>query len=134
MSKPGVLTNAIAVIGMLAGVINALRTSNVQPDNFSRALTFYVLTALVLGGVATVTGSIVGPMAYWALLAFTDVFLSEVSDDTGRLAVGGITLLENASARGQFRLVLVGLGLIFLMVFRPQGMFGNRKEMALDGR
>ncbi|MFM2182262.1 MAG: hypothetical protein RJB61_556 [Actinomycetota bacterium] len=123
-----------AVIGMLAGIINALRTSNVQPDNFSRALTFYVLTALVLGGVATVTGSIVGPMAYWALLAFTDVFLSEVSDDTGRLAVGGITLLENASARGQFRLVLVGVGLIMLMVFRPQGLFGNRKEMALDGR
>ena len=52
----------------------------------------------------------------------------------GRLAVAGFTLLENASARGQFRLVLVGLGLIFLMVFRPQGMFGNRKEMALDGR
>ena len=31
-------------------------------------------------------------------------------------------------------LVLVGLGLIMLMVFRPQGAFGNRKEMALDGR
>ena len=31
-------------------------------------------------------------------------------------------------------IVLVGLGLIMLMVFRPQGAFGNRKEMALDGR
>ena len=123
-----------AMLGMLAGVVNALRTSNVQPDNFSRSLTFYVMTALVLGGVAKVTGSVVGPMLYWALLAFTDVFLSELSDDSGRLAVAGFTLLENASARGQFRLVLVGLGLIFLMVFRPQGMFGNRKEMALDGR
>ena len=123
-----------AVIGMLAGVVNALRTSNVQPDNFSRALTFYVMTALVLGGVAKVIGSIVGPMLYWALLAFSDVFLSELSDGTGRLKVGGVTLLENASARGQFRLVMVGLGLILLMVFRPQGVFGNRKEMALDGR
>jgi branched-chain amino acid transport system permease protein len=123
-----------ALLGMLAGVVNALRTSNVQPDNFSRSLTFFVMTALVLGGVAKVIGSVVGPMLYWSLLAFTDVFLSELSDDSGRLAVGGFTLLENASARGQFRLVLVGLGLIFLMVFRPQGMFGNRKEMALDGR
>ncbi|MFZ9630332.1 MAG: branched-chain amino acid ABC transporter permease, partial [Ilumatobacteraceae bacterium] len=123
-----------AVLGMFAGVINALRTSNVQPDNFSRALTFYVMTALVLGGIAKVIGSIVGPMLYWALLAFSDVFLSELSDGTGRLQVGGITLLENASARGQFRLVLVGVGLILLMVFRPQGAFGNRKEMALDGR
>jgi hypothetical protein len=24
--------------------------------------------------------------------------------------------------------------LILLMVFRPQGVFGNRKEMAFDGR
>ncbi len=35
---------------------------------------------------------------------------------------------------GQFRLMLVGLGLMLLMIFRPQGIFGNRKEMALDGR
>ena len=30
--------------------------------------------------------------------------------------------------------MLVGVLLIVLMVFRPQGLFGNRKEMALDGR
>jgi branched-chain amino acid transport system permease protein len=42
--------------------------------------------------------------------------------------------LRNSSARGQFRYILVGLGLILLMTFRPQGLFGNRKEMALDGR
>jgi branched-chain amino acid transport system permease protein len=30
--------------------------------------------------------------------------------------------------------MLIGLGLVLLMVFRPQGIFGNRKEMALDGR
>ena len=49
--------------------------------------------------------SLTSPMVYWALLAFSDVFLSELSDETGRLKVGGVTLLENASARGQFRLV-----------------------------
>jgi branched-chain amino acid transport system permease protein len=29
---------------------------------------------------------------------------------------------------------LIGITLILLMVFRPQGVFGNRKEMAFDGR
>jgi ABC-type branched-subunit amino acid transport system permease subunit len=29
---------------------------------------------------------------------------------------------------------LIGLALILLMVFRPQGLVGNRKEMAFDGR
>jgi len=30
--------------------------------------------------------------------------------------------------------IVIGLMLVLLMVFRPEGMFGNRKEMALDGR
>jgi len=33
---------------------------------------------------------------------------------------------------GQVRFMLVGLGLILLMIFRPQGLFGDRNEMALD--
>ena len=123
-----------AVLGMLAGVVFALKNSNVQPDNYSRAVTFYIMTALVLGGLATVTGSILGPMLFWALLAFTDSFLAEISDPQGRVVVAGVELLKNSSARGQFRYILVGLGLILLMAFRPQGIFGNRKEMALDGR
>ena len=123
-----------ALIGMLAGMILAMKTQNVQPDNYSRAVTFYVMTALVLGGVAKVKGSIVGPMIFWGLLAFTDVFLSELSDDQGQVTVLGVTILRSSSERGQFRFLLVGVGLIVLMVYRPQGMFGNRKEMALDGR
>ena len=30
--------------------------------------------------------------------------------------------------------MVMGLLLIALMVFRPQGLFGNRKEMAFEGR
>jgi ABC-type branched-subunit amino acid transport system permease subunit len=30
--------------------------------------------------------------------------------------------------------MLVGLGLMLLMIFRPQGIFGDRKEIALDAR
>jgi len=123
-----------ALIGTFAGMISALRNSNVQPDNYSRSLTFFVLTALVLGGVAKVSGSIIGPMIYWALLAFTDSFLIQLGDKSGRVTVGGVTLLNNSSAIGQFRLMMVGFGLILLMVLRPQGIFGNRAEMALDGR
>ena len=35
---------------------------------------------------------------------------------------------------GIFRFMLVGIGLITLMTFRPQGIFGSREEMALDAR
>jgi branched-chain amino acid transport system permease protein len=28
----------------------------------------------------------------------------------------------------------MGLGLMLLMIFRPQGIFGDKKELALDAR
>ena len=60
------------VIATFSGMMLSLDRGSVQPDNFSRDLTFYILTALVLGGVARVSGSIVGPMLFWALLAFIE--------------------------------------------------------------
>jgi branched-chain amino acid transport system permease protein len=35
---------------------------------------------------------------------------------------------------GQVRFMLVGLALMLLMIYRPQGIFGDRRELALDGR
>ena len=35
---------------------------------------------------------------------------------------------------GQVRFMLIGLGLALLAAFRPQGVFGNRDEMALEDR
>ena len=34
--------------------------------------------------------------------------------------------LMTASRSGQVRFILVGLGLMLLMIFRPQGIFGDR--------
>ena len=32
------------------------------------------------------------------------------------------------------RFMLVGLGLMLLLIFRPQGIFGDRREIALQDR
>ena len=120
------------VIGTFAGMILALGTANVQPDNFSRDLTFFILTGLVLGGVARVTGSIIGPMLFWALYAFLDSFLREVIGDSP-VRIGDTTIISSTQI-GPVVFMVMGLLLILLMTFRPQGLFGNRKEMAFDGR
>ena len=44
-----------------------------------------------------------------------------------------ITFLSG-EAVGAFRFVLVGVLLALLVVFRPQGLFGDRKEVQLDAR
>jgi branched-chain amino acid transport system permease protein len=119
------------VIGSFAGMMLALGNANVQPDNFSRDLTFFVLTGLVLGGVAKVTGSIVGPMLFWAIYSFLDNLLRELIDRP--VQIGDFTLIQSTDI-GAVVYMVMGVLLVLLMVFRPQGLFGNRKEMAFDGR
>ena len=118
--------------GMLSGMVFALDRGSVQPDNYSRDVTFYILTALVLGGLARVMGSIVGPMMFWGLYVFCDNFLRQLVQ-SAPLRIGDVTIIQSTQV-GQVNYMLVGLGLILLMSLRPQGVFGDRNEMALDGR
>ncbi len=122
------------VIATFSGIMFSLSRGSVQPDNYSRDVTFYVLTALVLGGLAKVSGSIVGPMLFWGILSFVDAFLNELTKAWGgTVKIFGMPLITESSHIGVYTQVVIGLMLVLLMVFRPQGMFGNRKEMAIDG-
>jgi branched-chain amino acid transport system permease protein len=122
------------VIATFSGIMFSLSRGSVQPDNYSRDVTFYVLTALVLGGLAKVSGSIVGPMLFWGILQFVDVFLNELTKSWGgTVSIFGVDIITESSHIGVYVQVVIGLMLVFLMVFRPQGLFGNRKEMAIDG-
>ena len=86
-------------------------------------------TALILGGTARIGGPILGSMLFWGLLALTDNLLRQaISADYIP------TWLMDSTQVGQVRFMLVGVGLAVLMVFRPQGIFGDRREIALDAR
>lgn len=115
------------VIGALGGFVSAIAFQSVQPDTFSTDFTFFAYTILILGGAARIFGPIVGTMIFWALLVFIGEFLSEA------VSAGVITFITSTQV-GQIRFMLVGLGLMMLMIFRPQGIFGDRKELALDAR
>jgi len=115
------------VIGALGGFVAAIAFQSVQPDTYSTDFTFFAYTILILGGAARVFGPIVGSMIFWALLVFVGEFLNEA------VAKGVITFITSTQV-GQIRFMLVGLGLMMLMIFRPQGIFGDRKELALDAR
>ena len=71
-------------------------------------------------------------MVFWALFAFTDNVLRQATDD-GPLEIFGFQLITSTEV-GPTRLMLVGVLLMVLMAFRPQGLFGNRKEMSFDVR
>jgi len=113
------------VIGSLAGFVDAVGKQSVQPDSFSTAFTYFAYTALILGGAARVFGPVVGSMLFWLLLSVSDNLLRQLL--AGNTSITGTQL-------GQVRFMLVGLGLMLLMIFRPQGLFGNKRELALDAR
>jgi neutral amino acid transport system permease protein len=117
------------VIGAIGGFVNAVATQSVQPDNFGTPLTFFILTALLLGGAARVIGPIVGAMLFWMVLSFTDAFLRQASanDLISESIMTGTQV-------GAVRFMLVGLLLGLLIVFRPQGIFGDRREIELGAR
>jgi branched-chain amino acid transport system permease protein len=58
--------------------------------------------------------------------------LRELTKDGG-ISIFGVGILQKSQV-GPVNYMLIGIGLMLLMAFRPQGIFGNRKEMALDGR
>jgi len=112
------------VFGSLAGVIFVLPRA-VQPGNYGTALTFFIWTMLLLGGAATVFGPIVGAMIFAALLTLSDGILR------GLIEIGVITFI-NTNQIGQVRFMIIGLVLMLLVIFRPQGIFGNKKELSFN--
>ena len=117
------------VIGGIAGFMTSMSNQVVQPDSYSTAVTFYAYVVLILGGTARIFGPIVGAMIFWAVLSITEALIRGLVSADGLLP-GLLTSTEI----GQVRFILVGLSLMLLMIFRPQGIFGDKKELALDAR
>jgi neutral amino acid transport system permease protein len=109
------------VIGALGGVIYAL-SSSVQPDSFGRTTTFLLYTCLILGGAATVFGPILGSFLYFIVIVGLRDFVTQFVPAS----------VMNQQQIPQFTWIVVGVGLMVLVIFRPQGILGNKKELAFD--
>ena len=116
------------VIGCFGGFIGALGQASVQADLFNLDFAFIAFTMLILGGAGRVLSPVVGAVLFWAALSFIGSILADLS------AQPGISKFMDANQASNVRLMLVGLTLMLLMIFRPQGIFGDRKEIALDAR
>src|SRR5690606_34084712 len=108
------------VFGALGGVVIAL-PSAVIPQYYLPSLTFFVWTALLIGGAATILGPVLGAVIYWAIMAFLAGVLPAMANE------GWLPL--SATQAGNARFIVVGVALMLLVAFRPQGILGNKKEM-----
>jgi branched-chain amino acid transport system permease protein len=102
-------------IGAVAGMFYALELTTIHPLDFQPLFTFFAFGVLILGGLTSYWGVPVGAIILMVIIEgtrYVDIGLSEP-----RVAA--------------MRFALIGLILILLMAFRPQGLFGKREEMVL---
>jgi len=102
-------------IAAIAGFFLALNIASVAPASFEPIFTFFGYAVLILGGLASYWGLIGGSLVLWGLIEGTRA----------------VELVESADDQAALRFMLIGLLIILLMAFRPQGMFGKKEEMVL---
>lgn len=108
-------------LGALGGIMYVL-PSSVQADSMGRTLTFFIWTALLLGGAATIFGPVLGTILFFSV----------------RILIRGITgavvppEILNTQQSDQFSWVVVGVILMLLVIFRPQGILGNKRELQFN--
>lgn len=112
-------------IGALAGAMMAVHQGSINPDQFKPQVTFFLWAILLLGGAGRVFGPILGSIVFWFLMNFTDGILKELD------SMGWLPFLD-APDFGAIQLAFVGLLLVLLIIFRPQGLIGDRKEMLIN--
>ncbi|MHB9287101.1 branched-chain amino acid ABC transporter permease [Halobacteriales archaeon Cl-PHB] len=129
-----------AVAG-LAGGAYAHYFGTVAPQQFVTEVTILVFIAMLLGGTASIAGSIVGaammiafrdgtrflPNIYGSLV---DVLPAPVAD----LLVTAVGYLpQHPNVLPSFRFIVIGLILIVVIRFRPEGMLGDIREVETIG-
>jgi len=109
------------VIIAAGGIVTALGT-NVNPNVYVTSQTFFVWTALLLGGAATIFGPVLGAVLFWVVRAFLSNLLPAL------VQIGWLPFLTTQQSQ-MLVFVLVGAALMLLVIFRPQGILGNKKEL-----
>jgi ABC-type branched-chain amino acid transport system, permease component len=109
-----------AALAGLAGLLLAWEVSSFNPDDFRSSLTFYAFVIVILGGKSRVWAVPVGA------IIFSTVFAA-----TRFLDFWPLSLISSGD-RAFLRLMVVGVALIVLVLWRPQGIFGSKAEVALE--
>jgi len=92
----------------IAGCLYAHYQHSVRPDDFTSVRSIEVVVMLVLGGLGSLTGAVIGAV----VVTLLPQFLRPAEE---ALNVQGLSM------------VVYALMLIVLMLFRPQGIFGQRE-------
>ena len=99
-----------------AGPLLAHQIGSVAPSAYYFTTTFNVVIMVVLGGMGSISGAVLGA----AIMTLAPEYLRGVEDgmDLGPLSFGALFGLSQ---------IILAIAFILVMIFRPQGFFGDRE-------
>ena len=115
-----------ASTGGLGGWLYASKVSFINPDNFPFFFSVLILSAVVLGGMGSIPGVIAGAF----VVAFIPEYLREVAFGSTLTNWFNTITGGEASTITEYRVLLFGLALVLMMIFRPQGLLPSRQRAA----
>ena len=93
-----------AAVGCLSGTLFAVQIGSIAPASFTILVSITALAVVILGGMGSIPGVVVGTMLLIGLPGLLDEF-------------------------EEYRLLVYGAALILIMVLRPQGLIPNVRRM-----
>jgi branched-chain amino acid transport system permease protein len=118
-----------AAIGGVGGVLRAVASPSIDADQFVFQVSITIVVMIVLGGIGSVPGVILGAIA---LEYFDQKLLANLSDavkTNGLVTDPGSPLhfLANAPIQNS-RFLIYGLVLLAFVLLRPQGIIPNKRR------
>ncbi|MBW4634403.1 MAG: branched-chain amino acid ABC transporter permease [Iphinoe sp. HA4291-MV1] len=104
-------------IAGVAGAFIAWQLNAIYPNNFEPIETFTAWIIVILGGSGNNLGTILGAVLYFMYYEGTRNLDKIIPLDSDRLSA--------------LRIMIIGLILMVLMIWRPQGILGKKEELTL---
>lgn len=109
------------VMGGFGGIVMSLPAA-LQADGMGRPTTFNIWMIMLLGGAATILGPLLGSILFFVVRLLITTFAGEFIPAS----------FLGAQATERLAWILIGVMLMLLVIFRPQGILGDKKELSFN--
>ena len=104
-----------------AGVFQAAKLTSVDPGQFLSTVSFSILVMVVLGGMGNIWGVALGAFVIYTIQV---VLLKQLNTFFESLNVPILSDINFVT----YQFLLLGLALVFMMLFRPEGLFPSQRR------
>ncbi len=115
----------------VAGVYHSAKLGGVSPDSFGFGDSVIYLAMVVIGGIGSIPGVIVGALAVYAVNEFILAQLDSLAADPSNIIFAvksAIVQVAPGFTFGNVRNLVFGIILVTIMIFRPEGLIPSARR------